>query len=67
MFLPLTVVRSDRNVAAPCVGNVFLFYSCAINVVPSVRESSPKGNYYGLFNRNGGRRSGVSRLRVLIG
>ena len=41
-------------------------YSGTISLAPSVSESSPKGNDFELSDRNGCRKSGVSRLRVVI-
>ena len=68
--LPLqTDVSSDEKFGGGHVFGKFFFFSvsCAIILAASLSESSLKGNECKLSDKNAGRFSDVSRLRVLIG
>ena len=63
-----TDVRSYKCEVAPTyLGRLFLSRLCTTNLAASVSESSVKGNDFAVWSRNGGRKSGVSRLCVMIG
>ena len=59
-------MKSCKRVVVPTGLERFDFYLTVI-LASSRIESSPKGNDFELSDRNGGRKSGVSRLRVLLG
>ena len=66
MSVSVTDVRSDLRGGAHVFGTFFSL-SHVINLAPSVSESSPKGNDFELADKISSQKSGVSRLRVLIG
>ena len=66
MLLPLTQ-GPTKVLGCRRVWNVFLSYSCKINLAPSVSESLRNRNDFEPSGRNGSRKSNVSRLHVLIG
>ena len=62
--LPTDVRSGDSEVESTCLERFSL--TVLSNLASSVGESSPKENDSELSNRNVDRKSGVSRLRVLI-
>ena len=69
MFRPLTSAptKTESTCLEHLTERFSFFHSCSISLAPSVRESPPTENDSELSDKTGGRKSGVSRLRVLIG
>ena len=60
-------VGSDKVWRHPRAWDVSLSHSCTIKLAPSVAGSLPRENYSELPDKISSKKSGVSRLRVLIG